>query len=384
MLDARQREIVRTLWEQGRLSRWELHQRTGLTPNNVGSVAEVLLRMGVLREGVAEPSGAGRPRVPLEIDPTRRHVVGLAIGPGRVEACRVGLRGQPIGSPVGRVVEDPAKVIPSAVAVLKKILSSDATGIGLSSTGFVDAEEHALLLSSALPGKAGASLQPIYEAAGDLPVVLENDMHALAARWLLTHRAAGQDVLLVLVGDGRLGAAMLIDGRPNRGCATGANDLGHCRFFVDTEKCFCGHVGCLERIVSSEFVARQNGHVQGPKAVPAPEGLLMQRVAAYGGGSGEDPALELVLQYLSCGLANAINFVRPHRLVIVSPLTRSPAFADALVRQIRSGALTELADRVKIDFWDEPAAGSAETAGWLALANLFFGGWGAEKAKVKA
>jgi predicted NBD/HSP70 family sugar kinase len=384
MLDARQREIVRTLWEQGRLSRWELHQRTGLTPNNVGSVAEVLLRMGVLREGVAEPSGAGRPRVPLEIDPTRRHVVGLAIGPGRVEACRVGLRGQPIGSPVGRVVEDPAKVIPSAVAVLKKILSSDATGIGLSSTGFVDAEEHALLLSSALPGKAGASLQPIYEAAGDLPVVLENDMHALAARWLLTHRAAGQDVLLVLVGDGRLGAAMLIDGRPNRGCATGANDLGHCRFFVDTEKCFCGHVGCLERIVSSEFLARQNGRVQGPRAVPAPDALLMQRVAAYGGGSGEDPALELVLQYLSCGLANAINFVRPHRLVIVSPLTRSPAFADALVRQIRSGALTELADRVKIDFWDEPAAGSAETAGWLALANLFFGGWGAEKAKAKA
>jgi predicted NBD/HSP70 family sugar kinase len=383
MLDARQREIVRTLWEQGRLSRWELHQRTGLTPNNVGSVAEVLLRMGVLREGIAEPSGAGRPRVPLEIDPTRRHVIGLAIGPGRVEACRVGLRGQPIGSPVGRIVEDPAKVIPSAVAVLKKIISSEATGIGLSSTGFVDAVEHALLLSSALPGKAGASLQPIYEAAGDLPVVLENDMHALAARWLLTHRAAGQDVLLVLVGDGRLGAAMLIDGRPNRGCATGANDLGHCRFFVDTEKCFCGHVGCLERIVSSEFLARQNGQVQGPKAVPAPDELLMQRVAAYGGGSGEDPALELVLQYLSCGLANAINFVRPHRLVIVSPLTRSPAFADALVRQIRSGALTELADRVKIDFWDEPAAGSAETAGWLALANLFFGGWGAEKAKVK-
>jgi predicted NBD/HSP70 family sugar kinase len=384
MLDARQREIVRTLWEQGRLSRWELHQRTGLTPNNVGSVAEVLLRMGVLREGVAEPVGAGRPRVPLEIDPTRRHVIGLAIGPGRVEACRVGLRGQPIGSPVGRVVEDPAKVIPSAVSVLKKILSSDATGIGLSSTGFVDAEEHALLLSSALPGKPGASLQPIYQAAGDLPVVLENDMHALAARWLLTHRAAGQDVLLVLVGDGRLGAAMLIDGRPNRGCATGANDLGHCRFFVDTEKCFCGHIGCLERIVSSEFLARQNGHVQGPKPVPAPPDLLMQRVGAYGGGSGEDPALDLVLQYLSCGLANAINFVRPHRLVIVSPLTRSPAFADALLRQIRSGALTELADRVKIDFWDEPAAGSAETAGWLALANLFFGGWGAEKAKAKA
>jgi predicted NBD/HSP70 family sugar kinase len=376
------------------MSRWELHERTGLTPNNVGSIAEALLKMGVVREGTPEPSGAGRPRVPLEIDPTRRHVIGLAIGPGRVETCRVGLKGHPIGSPVVRAIEDPSKVIPAAVSVLKKIISPEATGIGLSMTGFVDPVEHAVMLSSALPGKKGASLQPIYDAAGGLPVVLENDMHALAARWLLTHRAAEQDVLLALVGDGRLGAAILIDGHPNRGCAIGANELGHCRFFVETEKCFCGHVGCLERIVSSEFVARQNGHAKThAAAAAAPAGshhrppldsLLLQRAASYTSDEGSDPALDLVLKYLACGLANAINFVRPHRLVLVSPLTRSMAFGDALLRQIRSNVLTELADRVRIDFWDEPAAGSAETAGWLALANLFFGGWGAEMtAKTK-
>ena len=74
-----------------------------------------------------------------------------------------------------------------------------------------------------------------------------------------------------------------------------------------------------------------------------------------------------------------MNFVRPHRLVLVSPMTRHPALSDALVRLVRAGVLAELADRVKIDFWDEPAAGSAETAGWLALAELFFGGWGAER-----
>jgi glucokinase len=283
-------------------------------------------------------------------------------------------------------VDDPGKVIPAAAAVLKKMLSSDAACVGLSSTGYIDPAEHALLLSSALPGKTGGSLQPIYDVAGNLPVVLENDMHALAARWLLTHRAAGQDVLLVLVGDGRLGAAILIDGRPNRGCAIGANDLGHCRFFVQTEKCFCGHVGCLERIVSTDFLLRQNGHParNGKHVMPPHEGALLQRAAAYGGDPASDPALHSILEYLACGLSNAINFVRPHRLVLVSPLTRSPAFADALVRMTRAGALTALADRVKIDLWDEPAAGSAETAGWLALADLFFGGWGAEMPVARA
>lgn len=375
MLEPRQREVVRTLWEQGRLSRWELHERTGLTPNNVGSLADVLLRQGVLRECPPESSGAGRPRVPLEIDPTRRYVVGLAIAPGRVEACRVGLRGSPIGSSVAKVVEDPAKLVPAAAAVLKKVIGPEAMGIGLSTTGFVDPVEHVVLLSSAFPGKPHASLSPVYEAAGDLPVILENDMHALAARWLLTHRVNGQDVLLVLVGDGRLGAAILINGHPNRGCATGANELGHCRFaFVETAKCFCGHVGCLERIVSTDFLHRSSDR---KAADYDPNETLVQRVQRTAGEP--DQGIDKILQCLSCGLANAINFVRPHRLVLTSPLARSPSFADALVRQVRGGVLNELADRVKIDFWDEPAAGSSETAAWLALAEVFFGGWRKEE-----
>src|SRR5438105_10622531 len=117
MLEPRQREIARTLWERGRLSRWELHQQTGLTPNNVGTVADVLLRQGVLREGVGQPSGAGRPRLPLEIDPARRNVIGLSIGPGRVEACRVGLRGHLLGTPLGKSVAGASKVVPAAAAL---------------------------------------------------------------------------------------------------------------------------------------------------------------------------------------------------------------------------------------------------------------------------
>jgi len=30
---------------------------------------------------------------------------------------------------------------------------------------------------------------------------------------------------------------------------------------------------------------------------------------------------------------------------------------------------------LKIDFWDEPAPGGGETAGWLALAEICIGGW---------
>ena len=376
MLEVRQRDIVQRLWEKGRLSRWELHEQTGYTPNNVGTLAESLLNIGVIREGVSEPSGAGRPRVPLEIDPTRRHVAGVAIAPGRIEVGLVGLKGHPIGLSVTKSIDDPAKVISAAATQLKKTITEETLAIGLSLTGFVDATEHTVLFSSAFPGKGHASLAPIYEAAGALPVILENDMHAMAARWLLTHRAGGQDVLLVLVEDGRLGAAMLIDGRPNRGCATGGNELGHSRFLIDSERCYCGHTGCLERIVSTDFYRRQLTATNGRNTVT--DDTLFGAAAKFTGDFSTQRALESVVNYLACGLANAVNFVRPHRLVLVSSLTRFNSFNDALVRKLRGSILVELADRVKIDFWDEPAAGSAETAAWLGLADLFFGGWGAE------
>jgi hypothetical protein len=39
--------------------------------------------------------------------------------------------------------------------------------------------------------------------------------------------------------------------------------------------------------------------------------------------------------------------------------------------------LPELASRLKIDLWDQSSTGSAENAGWLALAELLYSGWDA-------
>ena len=44
-------------------------------------------------------------------------------------------------------------------------------------------------------------------------------------------------------------------------------------------------------------------------------------------------------------------------------------------RMIRSRLLGELVNRVRFDLWDQPVANPAETAGWLALANLYYDGW---------
>ena len=374
IINSRQQEVLRTLWVQGRLSRWELHEHTGLSPNNVGSLVDGMLRDHLIQECAPEQAKMGRPRVPLEIAPGARHILGLALVPGRAEITRFGLNGEAIGNVVSRDVPTPSALVDTAAALLTQHLNKTTLAIGVTSTGFLDPARMNILLSSALPGRREESLQPIFDAANGKPAILQNDSHALAAHWLLTHRAEQkQDVLLVWFSDGRFGSALLIDGRPNRGCMTGGNELGHTRFpGIETEPCFCGQTSCLERIFSSDFLSRQDRKIAGLPRKP----MLNNRIANFT-TADDDPSLATIVHLLAHGLSNAINLLRLHRVVLVSPYTHHAAFNTELVRQIRSLALSDLADRTQIDLWDQPPAGSAENAGWLVLAELMYGGWDA-------
>lgn len=368
----RRRSLLRLLWNEGRLCRLEIHELTGLNPNTVGTDIGALLRQGLIRECYAPKGRLGRPRVPLEIDVTNRHVVGLAVGPRRIEACRLNLRGNLIGRTLSREAVTADALVATSQRLIRKLANEESLGVGFSITGAIDAASRSLVSGSALRGQPPLFLGPISEAAGDRPVIVENDMHALAARWLLTHRAeAVENVLLVRIDDGELGAAILTEGHPLAGCVNGANELGHNRFHVETDRCYCGHSGCLERICSSAFLERLS-----PGAGP-----LRDRAARF---DGHDAAIKTVIDYLAMGIANAANLLRPNRLVLVSELTRYAGFNDALVAAIRAHLLMSLVPRTRIDLWDQPTATSAETAGWLALANLYHLGWNAARSRTLA
>lgn len=361
-INPRQRQILQVLWHEGRMSRWEFHQRLKAHPNLIGADVAALLELGLLRECESEPNGPGRPRVPLELDPENWHVIGLAFVRGRVEASRLNLKGEVLGKVRTREAADPQKLVSQAHALLKELLSEKSAAVGISASGFINPVTKTILSRTVISPQNAVSLAGICSDVGDRLLVLENNMHAVAARWLLTQQTtAGEDVLIARFDDGQVGAALLVEGRPNRGCVVSANELGHMRFFADTEECYCGHTGCLERIVSTDFLRRRGG-----------AGTLAERVAQHTGG---DEGLRLMIDYLSAALANAVNFVRPHRLVLVSDLIAHGGFTEALLRLVRSRILPQVAPEVKIDLWQAPATQHAETAGWLALASLYREGW---------
>lgn len=369
ILEPRQRLLIQTVFREGRLSRSAMHERTGMRLNTVGEETAALLARRILREGDVQAAGRGRPRVPVEIDPNSRHVLGLAIYPGRAEIGPINLLGEPMEEPAVTKGKVSASVIQTAADMLAQRITRDTLAIGLTIPGIIEPHAHRMLFSSAVPGGQTASIQPIYTAAGHLPIAFENDAHALAAHWALMHpECQSQDMLLVFMSDGQLGASLLVDGKPNRGCVHGANELGHTRMPIATPICYCGHQGCLERICSSEFLAqhdqnKEQGHTAN----------LVERADAY--AADTDDALEHVLDLLSLGLANMVNFTRVPRLVLVSELGDNADFHRALTERIERQTLKQLAKCLTIDLWQREATKASQTAGSLVLAHLYCEGW---------
>ncbi len=353
------------VYRHSQVSRSDLHEQTGIRLNTIGAETAALLEQGVLRECDVQAQGRGRPRVPLEIDPHARHVVGLAISRGSVEVGRVNLNGKLIGEPVQQPTTGRADALQAAATLLKDQLNDETLAVGLTAPGFIDLTTHQMLFSPTVPSGKSVSLKPIYDAAGDVPIALENDAVALAARWALTHKAdaeTGGDVLIIRMGDGRLGSTLLINGRPNRGSVTGANELGHTRLPVEAPVCFCGQTGCLERICSTEYLAMCDGDGT----------TLAQRAASY---DGTDAAVNKMLDLLAIGYSNAVNFTRVSRLVIASELTTCRPFTQALTDRVRSMTLSQLDKRLRIDLWDRTEAQPARVAASLILAHLYTSRW---------
>ena len=362
LIPARQSQVLTLIRRNGPLSRRELHDRTRLRPNTIGQITGVMLDEGLLREGQPQSDGRGRPRQPLEIDASRRRVVGLSFEPGKVSLCRLNLHGRREGAIIERQVRQGAQMIEIGAKLVSDACDRQTLAIGVAATGFIDPDSRSILTSSATMRHSPTPLDPIYAAAGKCPVLLENDMHARAFHWLLSqNQNPGEDVLLIELRDGAVGAALLIDGHPNRGCIIAGNELGHTRLPVETEICYCGQVGCLERICSSNFLSRLSG---------SPNTNLYERLARFYPG---DKIVEEIAGHLAMGIGNAINFIRPNRVLLTGNVTEALPFSNELLSRIRRFLLAPLVDRVRIDIWDAPAIPMPEAAGWVALAAIYRG-----------
>ncbi|MCF3965088.1 ROK family transcriptional regulator, partial [Streptomyces fuscigenes] len=226
--------VIESIRVAGALSRVEIADRTGLTPQAVSRITRNLLTTGFLTEDERRAQGRGKPRVPLRLRPDAACAIGIHVDPEMITQVLVDLCGNvrdrrqlPLTAPSdpARCVESMARMAASAVRAAGP-LGRNLLGAGVAAPGPLDAEAGVLLDPPLFEGWGEVPLRADLGRALGMPVLLEKDATAatVGERWLGAADSAGDFVYLYL-GAGA-GSGAFLNGDVFRGSSGNAGEFG--------------------------------------------------------------------------------------------------------------------------------------------------------------
>jgi predicted NBD/HSP70 family sugar kinase len=284
----------------------------------------------------------------LRVAAERYAVLGVKIAPGTVTGVIADLEARVMAQRQRDLsaAHDPATVIEVAADVVRELAGEDAAGrgqvlgVGVGIGGHVDSRA-GLVVRSGILGWTGVPLAAPLAAATGLPVVIDNDVNALAIaeRWFGAGRGI-RSFVLVTVGPG-IGSAFLLNGEPLTGASGLAGELGHIPVRLDGAPCGCGNRGCLETITSDQSILRDIA-ARGGTRYPGIAAAIEQA------RSGADPvaaaAFESMGTALGRALATVCNLFNPERIILTGERAAAyDLYGPACERGWRSAAFSTAA-----------------------------------------
>jgi predicted NBD/HSP70 family sugar kinase len=370
--------ILALLGTVGPLSRSEIARELDLSPATVTQLTKELIRHGMLAELDLKPSRGGRPAQRLGVVGSAGRALGVKVTADHLVLVDVRLDGEVLGS--WEVPHDPAS--PDAMDHLADAVESvvreisgvpPLLGVGVGVPGSVEDQAVGTVNAPTL----GWQAMPVGDRLRrrlNLPVLVENDVNALAAAERLYGRGrTHRDFLVLTIGRG-VGAAIVADGRVYRGARGGAGEFGHLPVDPEGPLCGCGARGCLEAFIGSAgLLATADGKTDRPgQDMSDPLGAVaaLGKVAA-GGDAGAREVFAEAGSILGRATAGLINVVDPEVVVVLGegtadwPLWRT-GFEPALRAHLYPGRRDI---SVEVESWDDTSW--AQGAAALVLATPF-------------
>ncbi|MFE6687968.1 ROK family protein [Streptomyces sp. NPDC057743] len=244
--------LLRAAGEEG-VSRLELAERTGLTPQAVSKITARLRADGLVAEAGRRASTGGKPRTVLRLVPGARHAVGVHLDRDELTCVLADLAGRPVA--VRRAPLDfgaGADVVLDAVAHEVAALRAAADGppvlgAGVACPGPLDHVTGVLRQVTGAPRWDGFPLRDALAHRLGLPVVVDKDTNAAALGLGRAPGQGGASFAYLHLGTG-LGAGLVLGGGLYRGPHTGAGEFGHQVVELDGPPCGCGRRGCVEAL----------------------------------------------------------------------------------------------------------------------------------------
>ncbi|MGN9756336.1 ROK family transcriptional regulator [Streptomyces sp. SD31] len=260
-------DLLRTAGPEG-ISRLELAERTGLTPQAVSKITARLREDGLAAEAGRRASTGGKPRTVLRLVPGAGHAVGLHLDRDELTAVLCDLTGAVVAqrrapldlgagaeTVVERAVREVEELADGAAGAAGPEGSGGSgrrpgavLGVGVALPGPLDHRRGVLHRVTGFPEWNGFPLRDVLAQRLSLPVVVDKDTNA-AALGLAVGGAAGAFASFAYLHFGAgLGGGLVIGGAVHRGTRTGAGEFGHQVLQLDGPPCGCGNRGCVEAL----------------------------------------------------------------------------------------------------------------------------------------
>ncbi|MCH5671694.1 ROK family transcriptional regulator [Streptomyces gilvus] len=254
-------DLLRTADADG-ISRLELAERTGLTPQAVSKITARLRADGLVAEAGHRASTGGKPRTVLRLVPEAGHAVGVHLDRDELRAVLVDLTGAVVAErraalDFGVGAEAVVRAVAREVGALTGVrspgpLPRSLLGVGVALPGPLDHARGVLHRVTGFPEWDGFPLRDALAGRLGAPVVVDKDTNAAALGLAVAGERGSFAYLHLSTG---LGAGLVIGGAVHRGARTGAGEFGHQVVRLDGPLCGCGNRGCVE-VLCLDAVAR--------------------------------------------------------------------------------------------------------------------------------
>lgn len=361
--------ILALLGTVGPLSRTEIARELDLSPASVTQLTRELLGSGMLEELDLKPSRGGRPAQRLGLIGGAGRALGVKVTADHLVIVDVRLDGEVLGSwerpfdpSAPHSLDELAAAVEATLAELEE--GPALLGIGVGVPGAVDDQALGTVNAPTL----GWQAMPVGERLRrrlNLPVLVENDVNALAAAERLYGRGrTHRDFLVLTIGRG-VGAAIVADGRVYRGARGGAGEFGHVPVAEDGPLCGCGSRGCLEAFVGSA------GLLAAATARGLPLSVEDLGVVAAAGDRAAQEVFAEAGAILGRSTAGLINVVDPEVVVVLGEgVAQWPFWQSGFDRAVRAQLMPGRRDiSIEVESWDETSW--AQGAAALVLATPF-------------
>lgn len=368
--DINRSAILAQIGANGPTSRAELARLIRVSPALVTQITKQLLAEGLLRELEYTPSQGGRPARQLGLVADAGHAIGTKVAADHVTMVEAAIDGS-----VTRSATEPFEAAsPTAIAQLAAMLGRfiessgrHTLGVGIGIPGDVDDQSLGNVNSTQLGWNRAPLGNALRQELG-LPVLVENNVNALAMAEALHGQARGHDnALVVTIGTG-VGAGIIADGKVLRGHSGGAGEIGHLPIEENGPLCQCGGRGCLEALIGQEAIvaeARRRGIIGDGETISS------LRVLADDGDEDARQFYADAGRLLGRSVAGVANTLDPGILILLGEGIEAwehwrPGFESAL----RSALMpTKRGLEVAVEMWQDDRW--AQGAASLVLATPF-------------